>query len=81
MPVIPQKDLRNKIAEILRRAEAGEQFTVTVAGRPAAELGPIRSQQWVDSATLADIWTLPPDPTLMADLETGDDDFADPWNR
>jgi prevent-host-death family protein len=37
---IPQKELRNNVAEVLRRAEAGEEFTVTVAGRPVAQLGP-----------------------------------------
>src|SRR3954471_7507360 len=40
MPVIPQKELRNNVGEVLRRAEAGEEFTVTVAGRPVARLGP-----------------------------------------
>jgi prevent-host-death family protein len=81
VPTIPQKDLRNKIGEILRRAEAGEEFTITVSGRPVAELRPIRAQRWVESAELADIWTLPADPTLMADLETSDDDLWDPWER
>jgi antitoxin (DNA-binding transcriptional repressor) of toxin-antitoxin stability system len=39
MPTIPQKELRNNIGEVLRRAEAGEEFTITVSGRPAAHLG------------------------------------------
>ena len=79
VPKIPQKELRNSVAEILRRAEAGEEFTVTVSGRPVAQLGPLRREQWVESAQLADLWKLPADPTLMADLETGDADFWDPW--
>jgi prevent-host-death family protein len=79
MPIIPQKELRNSVGEILRRAEAGEEFTVTVSGRPVAQLGPIQRQHWVDSSRLADIWKLPADPTLMRDLETADDDFWDPW--
>jgi prevent-host-death family protein len=37
---IPQRELRNNVSEVLRRAQAGERFTVTVNGRPAAELGP-----------------------------------------
>jgi prevent-host-death family protein len=32
MPTIPQKELRNNVADVLRRAEAGEEFTITVAG-------------------------------------------------
>lgn len=38
---IPQRELRNQIGEVLRRAEGGERFTITVGGRPVAELGPL----------------------------------------
>lgn len=38
---IPQKELRNQVGEVLRRVEAGETLTVTVSGRPVAELGPV----------------------------------------
>jgi prevent-host-death family protein len=41
MTVIPQRELRNWISALLRRAEQGEHFTVTVGGRPVAELGPL----------------------------------------
>ena len=41
MAIIPQGKLRNDIAAVLRRAEQGERFTVTVSGRPVAELGPL----------------------------------------
>ena len=37
---IPQRELRNNIAEILREAETGTEFTITVRGRPVAKLGP-----------------------------------------
>jgi prevent-host-death family protein len=40
MANIPQKELRNNIGEVLRRAEAGEELTITVSGRPVARLGP-----------------------------------------
>ena len=40
---IPQRELRNQISEVLRRAEAGERFTITVGGRPVAELGPLNN--------------------------------------
>jgi len=39
--VIPQRELRNNVSEVLRRAEAGERITITVNGRPVAELGPL----------------------------------------
>jgi prevent-host-death family protein len=38
---IPQRELRNQIGDVLRRAEGGERFTITVGGRPVAELGPL----------------------------------------
>ncbi len=40
MTTIPQRELRNNVSDVLRRAEQGERFTITVAGRPVAELGP-----------------------------------------
>ena len=40
MRSIPQRELRNNIGEILREAEAGVEFTITVRGRPVARLGP-----------------------------------------
>ena len=69
MAAIPQKELRNNVGEVLRRAEAGERLTITVSGRPVAELGPARTRQWVDTGDLQDLWDLPPDPTLADDLE------------
>ena len=38
--VIAQRELRNNIGAVLRDAEAGTQFTITVRGRPVATLGP-----------------------------------------
>jgi prevent-host-death family protein len=47
------RELRNDVSEVVRRAEAGETFTVTVRGRPAAELGPLgRKPRSMPSATL-----------------------------
>lgn len=81
MPTIPQKELRNKIGEILRRAEEGEGFTITVSGRPVAHLGPIpRDRTWVDSSVLEEIGKLPVDPTWEKDLERfGGLELRDPW--
>ncbi len=79
MSTIPQKELRNNVGEVLRRAEAGEQFTITVSGRPVAELGPVRARRWVSSAALADLWATPPDPTLGEDLEALGGLLTDPW--
>jgi len=86
MTVIPQRDLRNKVSEILRRAEQGERFTVTVSGRPVAELGPVGGngvaprEQRLLAEFLAEH---PPDPELARDIaRMRDEDFEasrDPW--
>jgi prevent-host-death family protein len=79
MATIPQKELRNNVAEVLRRAEAGEELTITVSGRPVASLGPVRSRRWVPSSQLAELWGAPADPALEADLEKMDTELRDPW--
>jgi len=79
MASIPQKELRNHVGEVLRRAEGGEELTITVAGRPVAELGPIRRAHWIPSSRLARLWALPPDPSLEKDLERMGGEMVDPW--
>jgi prevent-host-death family protein len=79
MATVPQRELRNNSGELLRRAEAGEEFTVTVAGRPVAQLGPLPRQRWVRLGDLDELWELPRDPTLKADLETFTGDIEDPF--
>jgi prevent-host-death family protein len=40
MTTIPLRELRNNASQVVRRVEAGERLTVTVDGRPAADLIP-----------------------------------------
>lgn len=42
---IPQRELRNDIARVLRDVEAGEHIRVTVDGRPVADLIPVDQQR------------------------------------
>jgi prevent-host-death family protein len=42
MSEIASRELRNQTAEVLRRAASGEHITITVNGRPVAQLVPIR---------------------------------------
>ena len=39
--IISQRELRNDNAEIMRRVEQGERFTVTRHGKPIASVGPL----------------------------------------
>jgi prevent-host-death family protein len=82
---IPQGKLRNDIAGVLRRAEQGERFTVTVAGRPVAELGPLPGARALAAperlaAILAET---PPDPGFADDLrrmrQEDREAARDPW--
>jgi len=81
---IPQRDLRNNIASVLRDAETGTVFTVTVRGRPVAQLGPVDiptgPQTDVDRATIRRILALPIDSdVLAADLDAAEAPLDDPW--
>jgi prevent-host-death family protein len=85
MVVIPQGKLRNDIAAVLRRAERGERFTVTVAGRPVAELGPLPGARSLAPAErlAAILAETPPDPGFAEDLrrmrEQDRASARDPW--
>lgn len=79
MSTIPQKELRNNVAEVLRRAEAGEEFTITVSGRPVAQLGPAAKRRWVSGPGLREIFRTPAPETLAEDLERLPAEIADPF--
>jgi prevent-host-death family protein len=76
---IPQKELRNNIGEVLRRAEAGEEMTITVAGREVARLGPTGRRQWVRGTPLQAVWRTPAPRTLVTDLERFPATIVDPF--
>ncbi len=79
MTTIPQKELRNNVADVLRRAEAGEDFTITVAGRPVAQLGPAPKRRWVSGPALKRIFATPAPETLADDLLRMPAGLADPF--
>lgn len=84
---IPQRELRNDVARILREAEAGAEFEVTVRGHPVAYLGPPldrpRRQIEVDGQTLSAILaSTPVDPDFardVAELRIREAQPGDPW--
>jgi prevent-host-death family protein len=79
MATIPQKELRNNVGEVLRRAEAGEEITITVAGRPVAQLGPVMQKRWVSGPGLRAVWRTPAPRTLDEDLERFPASIVDPF--
>jgi prevent-host-death family protein len=83
---IPQRELRNNIGEILREAEGGIEFTITVRGRPVAKLGPAdenRRRTDVPAETLrARLAATPVDPGFAAEiarLRELEPPIGDPW--
>lgn len=80
MATVPQKELRNNVGEVLRRAESGEEITITVAGRPVAQLGPTARRRWVGGTQLAKVWDTPPPTGMEHDLETFPGGLTDPFS-
>jgi prevent-host-death family protein len=79
MATIPQKELRNNVGEVLRRAEGGEELTITVSGRPVAHLGPLERDPWVPAAKVRHVWDTPAPIGLAEDLERLDVGLVDPF--
>jgi prevent-host-death family protein len=82
--VVPQRELRNHIGRLLREAQSGTVFTITVRGRPVARLGPIeaeeRPQQDVDRQLIRRILAMPLDgEELRRDLDAAEAPIDDPW--
>jgi prevent-host-death family protein len=82
---IAQRDLRNDVASVLRDAEAGTTFTVTVRGRPVAQLGPLASgaspRVDVDRDTIRGILAAPVDSEAWrAELDAAEAPVDDPWS-
>jgi len=73
--------MRQHASDLVRRAEAGEQVTITVAGRPAAVLGPVSPRAWRRWADIADLFSGSADAEWAADRELIDQDLSDPWTR
>ena len=83
MTEIPLRELRNETSAVLRRVEEGERLTVTVSGRPVAQLVPLPRRR--GDLTWEELVAVQADRGLLDDLremfpETRDDS-EDPWER
>jgi prevent-host-death family protein len=76
--VIPHNELGDNLVDVLRRVEAGEEFTITVAGRPVVHLGLAKRRQWVSGVDLAKVWSTPAPQTLAQDLNGVPAELTDP---
>ena len=75
------REMRQNASELVRRAEAGERLTVTVAGRPAAVLGTVETCRWRQWEEISDLYKTPRDTDLAADLDRVNTQLDDPWGR
>lgn len=71
--------MRQNASDLVRRAEAAERLTITVAGRPAAVLGPVALRVWRTWQDIDDLFREPMDEDWAADQELLDASPADPW--
>ena len=75
------RELRQNASELVRRAEEGEEITITVAGRPGARLVPATSRAWRRWADVAELFAGPAGPAWTADREVIADRLLDPWAK
>lgn len=81
MERIGLRELRQHASELVRRAEEGEELLVTVAGRPAAVLGPATPTRWRRYEEIAAIFAGPADAAWTSDRERIDQTLGDAWLR
>lgn len=79
MTVVGLRELRQNASELLRRVEAGEELTITVAGRPAARLVRAAPRAWRSYREIAELFRGPGDPDWAADRDVIDQQLHDPW--
>ena len=75
------REMRQSASELVRRAQAGEQVTITVAGRPAATLGPVESRAWRRWDDIAEVYAQPVDEEWAHDRDLVDHTVDDPWRE
>ena len=74
-------ELRRNAPELVRRAQAGEEFTITVSGRPSARLMPAELNYWRRRDEVANPFSGPSDPDWQHDRERVGDDLRDPSDK
>lgn len=79
MDVVGLRELRQQASELVRRVEAGEEVTITVAGRPSARLVPVAPRTWRQWRDVADLFNGPADHGWADDQDLIDGSVRDPW--
>jgi prevent-host-death family protein len=79
MSDVSSRELRNHMAEVLRRVEAGERLRVNVNRRPVAELVPLGRPRWVSGPAMERVLNeAPADRALLDDLAAVREQLIEP---
>lgn len=81
MDTIGLRELRQQASDVLRRVEAGEEITVTVAGRPSAKLVPATDFSWRSWSDYSALFDGPTDEDWDRDRAALSHEVTDPWAR
>jgi prevent-host-death family protein len=76
MAEVGLREMRQHASELVKRAERGEQLTITVSGRPAAVLGPLHERAWRRWEDVADVIVASVDEAWAADRDLVDQRLA-----
>ncbi len=79
MTEVGLRELRQQASELVRRAEAGEEIIITVAGRPSVQLMPVGPRAWRRRDELGELFHGPADPDRAADRDLIDGGLIDPF--
>lgn len=79
MGTVGLRELRQDASDLVRRVEAGEEITITVAGRPSARLVPAESHSWRSFPAIAELFDGPEDTEWDTDRDLVDQAVRDPW--
>lgn len=78
MTVVGLRELRQRASELIRRVEAGEEITISVAGRPSARLVPVSPRAWRPWGDLAELYNGPEDTAWSKDRDLIDGGLHEP---
>lgn len=80
MDTVGLRELRQHASDLVKRAEAGEEIAITVAGRPGARLVPAKPRTWRRWSDVAELFAGPADTAWDADREAIAHNVRDPWS-
>lgn len=79
MESVGLRELRQDASDLVRRVEEGEEFTITVAGRPSARLVPAAPRAWRKWTDITELFRGPSDPDWEQDRDAISHELRDPW--